>query len=132
MDQSQESAPRPKRSTAEIERIRELVVGPQLRQSEQKLGSVQKDIERLQREIHQLGSQLNEQNMNLGERLQQLRQDLQESVGEVRDEVRQVSAGLEQDKVDRQMLGDLFIELGNHIKEGGTISDVLHNLFEIE
>ena len=132
MDQSQESAPRPKRSATEIERIRELVVGPQLRQSEQKIGTLQKDIDRLQREIQQLASQLNEQNMSLSERLQQVRQDLQESVGEVRNEVRQVAEGLEQNKVDRHMLGDLFIELGNHIKEGGAISDALQDLFDIE
>lgn len=132
MDQSQDSGSRSKRSASEIERIRELVVGPQLRQSEQKVSALQKDIERLQREIHQLNNQLNEQNVSVAERLQSLRQDLQESVDDVRSEMREVAQGLEQDKVDRQMLGDLFIELGNHIKEGGAIADVLQNLFDIE
>lgn len=132
MDQAQENTPRAKRSASEIERIRELVVGPQLRQSEQKISTLQKDIERLQRELRQLRSQQNDNNKSLTENLQQLQQELQESVGEVRDELRLVTTGLEKDKVDRQKLGDLFIELGNHIREGGEISDVLQSLFEAE
>ncbi|MEZ4710087.1 MAG: hypothetical protein R3A44_22970 [Caldilineaceae bacterium] len=132
MDQTQENTPRAKRSAGEIERIRELVVGPQLRQSEQKISTLQKDIERLQRELRQLRSQQNDNNKSLTENLQQLQQELQESVGEVRDELRLVTTGLEKDKVDRQKLGDLFIELGNHIREGGEISDVLQSLFEAE
>ncbi|MCB0090789.1 MAG: hypothetical protein KDE54_22995 [Caldilineaceae bacterium] len=132
MDQSPEKAPTPKRSTNEIDRIRELVVGPQLRQNEQKIGALQKDIERLQRELRQLRSQQSEQNQTLTERLQQQHEELQDSVGEVRNELRQVTAGLDQDKVDRQKLGDLFIELGSHIKDGGAIADVLQSLFEAE
>ncbi|MEZ4660876.1 MAG: hypothetical protein R2911_25275 [Caldilineaceae bacterium] len=133
MDQSQEKPSRSKqRSTGEIERIRELVVGPQLRQSEQKISTLQKDVERLERELRQLRSQQNEQNKSLTERVQQQHQELQESVGEVRTELRQVTTGLEKDKVDRQKLGDLFIELGNHIREGGEITDVLQSLFEAE
>ena len=81
MDQSPEKAPTPKRSTNEIDRIRELVVGPQLRQNEQKIGALQKDIERLQRELRQLRSQQSEQNQTLTERLQQQHEELQDSVG---------------------------------------------------
>ena len=35
------------------------------------------------------------------------------------------------EKVDRLALGELFVELGNHLKAGGSISNVLKNLSEL-
>jgi hypothetical protein len=47
---------------------------------------------------------------------------------DLRDELRQTAQQLTNDKVDRLSLGELFIELGTHLKEGGTLSDLLQGL----
>jgi hypothetical protein len=36
------------------------------------------------------------------------------------------------DKVDRVAMGDLFIELGTHLKTGGSLADLLKDLGELE
>jgi hypothetical protein len=35
---------------------------------------------------------------------------------------------LTDDKTERSMLGELFVELGNHVKSGGSLSDLLQGL----
>jgi hypothetical protein len=35
---------------------------------------------------------------------------------------------LTDDKTDRSTLGELFVELGNHIKSGGNLADLLQGL----
>ena len=50
----------------------------------------------------------------------------------LRDELRQTAQRLTNDKVDRVALGELFIELGTHLKTGGSLADVLKDLGEKE
>ena len=37
-------------------------------------------------------------------------------------------SGLTDDKTDRSTLGELFIELGQHVKTGGSLTDLLKDL----
>ncbi len=60
--------------------------------------------------------------------LQSLRQELRKADADVREELRQVMQRLTDDKTDRSTLGELFVELGNHIKSGGNLSDLLQGL----
>ena len=56
---------------------------------------------------------------------QALRQELRKADADLREELRQIAQRLTDDKPDRSTLGDLFIELGNHVKTGGSLADLL-------
>jgi hypothetical protein len=72
-----------------------------------------------------LSEQLTAQDNDQGKKLQSLRNDMQKADGELRDELRQAAQKLTEDKVDRATLGDLFVEIGNHLKQGGSLADLL-------
>lgn len=57
-----------------------------------------------------------------------MRQELRKADADLREELRQVMQRLTDDKTDRSMLGELFVELGNHVKSGGSLSDILQGL----
>ncbi len=59
---------------------------------------------------------------------QALRQELRKADADLREELRQIAQRLTDDKPDRAMLGELFIELGNHVKTGGSLADLLQGL----
>ncbi len=60
--------------------------------------------------------------------LQALRQELRKADADILEELRQIMQRLTDDKTDRSTLGELFIELGNHIKSGGNLADLLQSL----
>ena len=59
---------------------------------------------------------------------QNLRQELRKADSDLRDELRQIAQRLTDTKSDRGMLGDLFIELGNRVKTGSGLADLLKGL----
>ncbi|MCX7670250.1 MAG: hypothetical protein N2439_09280 [Anaerolineae bacterium] len=60
--------------------------------------------------------------------LQNLRQELRKADADLREELRLIAQRLTEDKTDRATLGDLFIELGHHVKAGGSLADLLQGL----
>jgi hypothetical protein len=60
--------------------------------------------------------------------MQSLRQELRKADADIREELRLVMQRLTDDKTDRSTLGELFVELGNHIKSGGNLADLLQGL----
>lgn len=60
--------------------------------------------------------------------LQNLRSELRKADADLRDELRMIAQRLTDEKTDRATLGDLFIELGNHVKTGGSLADLLQGL----
>lgn len=60
--------------------------------------------------------------------LQGLRQECQHADQDLRDELRQIAQRLTDTKTDRSLLGDLFIELGSHLKTGGGLAELLKGL----
>ncbi len=112
----------------EVERIRDIIFGPQMRDYEQRFQAVQRDLSRLQQELDRLANQLSEQDREQGKKLQSLRGEMRQADDDLRDELRQKAQQLMTDKVDRIALGDLFIELGTHLKAGGALADLLQVL----
>ncbi len=152
----------------EVDRIREIIFGTQMRDYDQRFEAMVRDVERLQRELNQLNEQLVAQSAaqtkNLQEarqesraaeadlrthlrqqidqvsaqltdkdaaqsqNLQALRQELRTADSALRDELRQAAQRLTNDKVDRAVLGDLFIELGTQIKGDSSLADMLKGL----
>jgi len=112
----------------EVDRIRDIIFGPQMRDYEQRFQIIQRDLDRLQQEIDRLTEQLAEQDSSQGKKLQNLRREMRQANEDLRDELRQTAQNLMTDKVDRVALGELFIELGTHLKTGGSLADVLESL----
>lgn len=95
----------------------------------QELGKANESLQAaLSAEVAQLGSAAEEQDRMHKEALQALRQELRAADADLRDELRAVMQRLTEDKTDRSTLGELFIELGSHIKGGGNLSDMLQGL----
>ena len=116
----------------EVDRIRDIIFGPQMRDYAQRFQTVQRDLDRLQQEIARLTEELADQDSSQGKKLQDLRREMRQADSDLRDELRQTAQKLTTDKVDRVALGELFIELGTHLKEGGSLADVLKGLVETE
>lgn len=115
-------------TTTEVDRIRDIILGPQLREYEQRFQVVQRDLNRLQQELDRLTEQLAEQDSNQAKRLQNLQKEMRQSNDDLRGELRETSQKLTNEKVDRLALGELFIELGQHLKAGGSLVELLKGL----
>jgi chromosome segregation ATPase len=116
----------------EVDRIRDIIFGSQMRDYEQRFKNAQRDLDRLQQELDRLTEQLTEQDNNQGKKLQALRREMRQADDDLRDELRQTVNKLNSDKVDRVALGDLFTELGAHLKSGGSLADLLTSVTQTE
>ena len=132
MTEKQNDAPPQAEPIHEIHRIRDIIFGSQMRDYEQRFQMVQRDLDRLQQEVDRLTDQLSEQGSSQSKKLQNLRGEMRQADDGLRNELRQTVQGLTSDKVDRVPLGELFIELGTHLKLGGSLSDVLKDLLGTE
>jgi hypothetical protein len=112
----------------EVDRIRDIIFGPQMRDYDQRFQTVQRDLDRLQQELDRLAEQLTDQGGDQNKKLQNLRQEMRKADDDLRSELRETAQRLVNDKVDRTALGELFIELGTHLKTGGSLSDLLEGL----
>ena len=117
-------------SEQEVDRIRDIIFGHQMRDYDQQFQIVRRDLERLQQELDRLAERLADQDSSQAKRLQELRQEMRRADDDLRDELRQATQTLTNDKVDRVALGELFIELGTHLKSGGFLVDLLKDLAE--
>ncbi len=122
----------PEEGGPEVDRIRDIIFGPQMRDYQQRFQIVQRDLDRLQQEINQLTEQLAEQDRSQGERLQVLRKEVRQADDDLRSELRETAKELGTAKVDRVTLGELFVELGTRIKTGGAFTDLLKDLVETD
>ena len=119
-------------SIEEVDRIRDIIFGHQMRDYEQRFQIVQRDLERLQQEIDRLTEQLADQDSSQSKKLQDLRREMRKADDSLRDELRETAQRLTIEKVDRVALGELFIELGTHLKTGGSLVELLRSLEEQE
>ncbi|MBX3001109.1 MAG: hypothetical protein KF893_21480 [Caldilineaceae bacterium] len=118
------------KNVQEMERIREIVFGAQMRSYDQNFATLRQDLSRLQSAIAQIQEQMSKQEQEQSRRLQALRRELNESDELIRAELRQVADQLSSDKTDRSTLGELLVDLGNQIKAGSSLSHLLQDLFE--
>ena len=117
-------------SSQDVERIRDIIFGTQMRDYQQQFEALQRDVARLQQELDQLNEQLAEQDSNQGKKIQALRRDTRQADDELRSELRETAQKLATDKVERADLGRLFLEIGTHLTEGRSIDDLLQSLVE--
>ena len=100
-------------SAQEVDRIRDIIFGPQMRDYEQRFQAMQRDLGRLQGELDRLVEQLSEQDREQSKKLQALRGEMRQADDDLRDELRQTAQRLTADKVDRVALRDRY-EAGAH------------------
>lgn len=110
--------------------IRDIVFGPQMREYEQRFQQIKNDLERMQQEMERLSDKLIDQDAEQLKKLQALQQDMRKSDDTLRNELRESSQKLTDEKVDRVTLAELFIELGNNIKSGGSLTDLIGMLVQ--
>jgi chromosome segregation ATPase len=122
---TEKAKPSPGEAPKDVERVRDIIFGPQMRDYDQRFHTIQRDIERLRQELEQLNEQMGEMDREQGKRVQTLRREARQSDDDLRTELRQTSQKLQLEKVDRMALGELFVELGNHLKTGGLLTDML-------
>jgi len=112
----------------EVDRIREIIFGTHMRDYESRFEAVKRDLDRLQQELEHLNAQLAEQDSDQTKKLQTVREELRTSDDGIRDELRATAQRLTSEKVDRENLGDLFIELGRQLKTGESLGGLLSGL----
>jgi len=130
-DEQSQATPRAD-TPQEVDRIRDIIFGPQMRDYEQRFQTVQRDLDRLQQATDRLNEQLADQDSAQVKKLQALRQEMRQADDDLRTELRQTAQTLTTDKVDRLALGEMFIQLGTHLKAGGSVADLLKDLVEKE
>jgi chromosome segregation ATPase len=118
--------------TQDVERIRDILFGTQMRDYQQQFEALQRDVVRLQQELDRLSEQLAEQDNNQGKKLQDLRRDTRQAEDDLRRELRETAQRLAADKVETVDLGRLFLELGTRLTEGRSVGDLLRSLVEEE
>lgn len=118
----------PSEALQKVDRVRDIIFGHQMRDYEQRFQLVQRDIQRLQQELDRLNEQLTDHNSEQVKKFQAFRQEMRQADDSLREEIRHVAGRLTDEKVDRLALGELFVELGSHLKAGGSIIDFLKNL----
>jgi len=119
---SQEETPQ------EVDRIREILFGSQMRDYEQRFQVIRHDLERLQQELDRLAGRLAEQDSEQSKKLERLRKESREADEALRTALRETAQQLTNDKVDRMALGEMLIEMGNRLKAAVLASDLLQRL----
>lgn len=89
----------------EIERIRDIITGPVVAQSTQQYAALAATVEALRAEMSHQMDELRQQSAAADEAL--------------RAEVRRLADQLGHDKLDRSMLSDQFIKLGEQLRAAG-------------
>jgi hypothetical protein len=116
----------------EVERIRDIIFGSQMRDYQQRFETVRRDLERLQEQIDLVNERLVGHDAEHGKKVQALRRETRQAADSLRDELRQTASQLANDKVDRAALGELFVQLGTHLTGGGSLKELLEGLVETE
>jgi hypothetical protein len=111
-----------------VDRVRDIIFGHQMRDYEQRFQLVQRDLDRLQQELDRLNEHLTDHNADQVKQFQGFRRDMRQADDDLRAEMRHIAQRLTDEKVDRIALGELFVEVGSHLKAGGSIIDFLKNL----
>jgi predicted nucleic acid-binding Zn-ribbon protein len=122
----------PREPAQEVERIRDIIFGAQMKDYEGRFQTVRRDLDRLQAEIDRLNERLAEQAGDQSKKVRDLRQEMRRADDDMRDELRESAQRLTADKVDRTVLGELFTQLGGQVKTGGSLTDMLAELGEPE
>ena len=129
---STQASKNPATSPQDMERVREILFGGVILDYDARFATQQRDLERLQRALEKTNEQLAAQDSAQNKKLQEARQDFQTAIDDLRAETRSALDRLSAEKVDREQLGNLLIEMGNQIKGTGILSSMLDGLLQTD
>jgi len=112
----------------EVGRIRDILFGQQMRDYQQRFDALRRDLERAQGELNRLREQLAEQDADQEKKLASLRQEARDADDALRSELRETAAQLSDEKADRTVLADFFLQIGAILKKGGSFDGLLKSL----
>ena len=127
---STQESKNPATTPQDLERVREILFGGVIREHDARFATLQRDLERLQKALDRTNEQLAAQDSAQSKKLQEARQDFQTASDELRAEMRSAVERLSNEKVDKEQLGNLLIEMGNQIKGTGVLSSMLDGLLQ--
>ena len=127
---TEKNIPSAEEKPQEVDRIRDIIFGSQMRAYEGNFQTIQRDLERLFSEIDRLNEKTDEQDRNHIQKLQALERELRKADDNLRTELRETAFKLTDEKVDRQVLGDLLIELGSQLKSASAFTGVTQEMLE--
>lgn len=127
---TEKKLPNSEDKSPEVDRIRDIIFGSQMRAYEGNFQTIQRDLDRLLQEIERLNEKLSEQEKSYTHKVQTLERETRKADDGLRTEMRETAQKLSDEKVDRQALGDLFIELGNQLKSSGSIAGALEQMLK--
>jgi len=112
----------------DVNRIREIIFGAQMRAYEQRFQAQQRDLERLQQQLDQLAEQVEQRDTNQSNKTHELRNEVRQGNAALREELRAIADALTNDKVDRVALAEMFVQLASHLKDGASLGELLQGL----
>jgi hypothetical protein len=112
----------------EVGRIRDILFGQQMRDYQQRFDALRRDLERQQGELNRLRELLDEQDADQGKKLGLLRQEARDADEALRSELRETAAMLSDQKADRGVLAEFFLQIGAVLKNGGSTEGLLKSL----
>jgi chromosome segregation ATPase len=112
----------------EVGRIRDILFGQQMRDYQQRFDALRRDLERQQGDLNRLRQQLVDQDADQGKKLGSLRQEAHDADEALRSELRETAAQLSDQKADRAVLAEFFIQIGTVLKTGGSFDGLLKSL----
>ena len=126
--------------TQEVNQIREIIFGTQMRDYEGRFQEVQREIDRLrdqfEQEINRLREETSEQMVSQeadqGKRLEALRRQMRAADSELRRDLQEIAQRLTSEKVDRLALADMFSILAALLQSGGAPAGLLGSMEELE
>jgi chromosome segregation ATPase len=128
MSDDQAQVPAASETVEEVGRIRDILFGQQMRDYQQRFDALRRDLERQQGDLNRLREQLTEQDADQGKKLGSLRQEARDADEALRSELRETAALLSDQKADRAVLAEFFLQIGAILKSGGPTDGLLKSL----
>jgi predicted nucleic acid-binding Zn-ribbon protein len=114
-------------SSHDVERIRDIIFGTQMRDYQQRFAVLQQDLARLRQEVEHLSARLAEQDASQDKKVEVLRQEMRQATEGLQNELRETAQSLGAAKVERTDLGQLLLKVGNHLTEGKPLRDLFED-----
>lgn len=115
-------------NSQDVERIRDIIFGTQMRDYQQRFQVLQQDLARLQQEIDHLTQRLATQEQSQQERLEATHHEMRRATDDLRNELLETTQQLGTEKVERLDLGQLLLRIGTHLTEGRPLANLFEDL----
>lgn len=157
MSQESDIVSQETQTVAEVDRIRDIIFGPQMRNYEQQFKRLASQVDRLGKQLEDLtsafeqqtsqsqsetrqalddfrqeqSSRLDQQVTELRAETRKLANDMRKQGTDLRDEIMEAIHALEDGKTNRLDLSDLLIEMGTRLKQQMGLADLLGQLEDV-